>query len=688
MWRSTASTLGRTTRHYATHRSTTPDLLADLAALVARYPLVDPASVDRIHHALTDLERRDRPANVAIVGDRASGAQRLTTALVDDPLSNPPDVTVALESRRLDPNAPEAIRIQYDREARSTASEVRVPAKWLDDNSAAVTEIVHSGDVPPLESSFTTLHLADLVVVVVSSTSLLASRSARTLVLDLHEKPHVVICLDCPPNQAGDETLETLRYQLDKLLPTPPTYPAQGTSGTTTSRPQVVAVSTRQALAALSALVPSEPSTAPSFEAFQSDYLASNVPTVKDLVSSILTLHAPSSISTTTTTEARTQASEPTRLQLATARHVLSSALSRAAFTGAVIQDSLAAARATLSALEQQTDELSRQVAAHLAVDPETGLVPVPRRDLDRSVSALRTALDDRFQLYKVPFKADDLESELSLVANDAFLREWERDLVYSTAEFENLKRIVAETLDKTLASPPFSELSHSPPGASHEASARPPRSPTPPTTPTSLTSLYSPTVLNEVAQARHASPTSPSYLPPYALSSPVSHRRAQLSARGGPIQSLHRRTQQAVARAATVSVSSVASAVGAYGLEWIEWANAGAAAALGATFAVWTLQRGWEKAKKRFFQDVERVVGGVEEDLGVAFSNLLERAEYPTRLAVSLYRSKIQEREQEFTVVRDELRRIANASRDDGEVEGTATRRTHHDDEGSADGR
>lgn len=98
------------------------------------------------------------------------------TTLLDDPLASDDRVALTLESRRLDPNAPEAILIRlrpnspppgpfvlhtlaaeeltrnresrYGREGKVDAGEVTVPSTWLDDIKAELVEIAHGGKYP------------------------------------------------------------------------------------------------------------------------------------------------------------------------------------------------------------------------------------------------------------------------------------------------------------------------------------------------------------------------------------------------------------------------------------------------------------------------------------------------------------------------------------------------------------
>ena len=114
----------------------TVHLLRELDALLQSYPLLESAWPSRIAAAVEKSADPSRPATIAgqsplfliglllspwrgltsavgaVVGERDSGASQLVTTLLDDPLASDDRVALTLESRRLDPNAPEAILIR------------------------------------------------------------------------------------------------------------------------------------------------------------------------------------------------------------------------------------------------------------------------------------------------------------------------------------------------------------------------------------------------------------------------------------------------------------------------------------------------------------------------------------------------------------------------------------------------
>jgi hypothetical protein len=105
----------------------------------------------------------------------------------------------------------------------------------------------------------------------------------------------------------------------------------------------------------------------------------------------------------------------------------------------------------------------------------------------------------------------------------------------------------------------------------------------------------------------------------PSLLLGPVQNRLGQLlSAQGGPVAILQLRAQNAVRAAYALAATSVG---GAYAGWFAELASAEGALGVGALGAALGLRFGmarWEKAKRKFWLDFDRIQGGLEEDLQV----------------------------------------------------------------------
>lgn len=393
-------------------------------------------------------------------------------------------------------------------------------------------------------------------------------------------------------------------------------------------------ISTQQATAALEALNPTEPSHPPSYAQFQKGYLDSQIPQLHQLLTAAVRETGPRS--------AHTGLVSP--LQQQTAAYVLATALHRAAFAGATVADALASASAALSALVQQTDEACFALLRELGVsDPKNGLVPVPQDELQSAMAALEDLLLRRLAWYKLPYRVDDLHAEIALVVEKTYLPKFEDSLVFASGRAVAVAEELSAKADRVLASPAFAE---SPSSASLSPAAR-------------LASLHSPTMLNSIAQASrdalHSLSTAPT-----ALSSAVTRRRSQITAPGGPTDALQRRAQKAVVSSATWSLFSAGGALASQLTHYAELGTNVGVGLLGVTLGAWGLQRGWEKAKKRFRKDVrERVTGGLEEDLGVRANRIAERAAWKSRETVRLGEEAVRKRTEEWQRARAVLARI-----------------------------
>jgi hypothetical protein len=485
-----------------------------------------------------------------------------------------------------------------------------------------------------------------------SSTTLLSSRSAQTILLNLHTKPNLIVCVDTTTTtteSSSSSILQTLKHQLNTLFPN-------------SKNNTIMTISTEQALQALSTLVGTSSESTLNYQDFEKSYLTSQIPKLKSLLSQILSKH--NDLTTTT---------RPSILQEETANYVLDSVLSRAAFSLATLSDTLTCARSTLSALSEQTNESSKRLLSSPAIGLSggggDGMFPLPERELLYCKQSIQTVFDKRLQFYKLPFnKIDDISSELSLVISQTYLTDFEKHLLFSTGLFSSHSKELSNNLFDLLNKPPFSN--------NHL--------------------LNSSVLENTISKSLHPSPTSPTFIPPTSLSTPISSRRSQLV--NSPLSTLHRFTQKSLSKSLSFSLISVVSAIGLNLVHAVELSNCFAVGVLGSTLAVWNFQKSWEKGKKKFWREFERVSGGVSEDLGVKFfllslfslrhlstaqnkpltlclafqvvtKQLIERAEYPTRLAIKGYEAKIREKEVGLEELRKGLQEIARERRRGQEV-------------------
>lgn len=425
-------------------------------------------------------------------------------------------------------------------------------------------------EMGPLDSSVDALYSADAVVILLHESRGWSVPAVHSLLSQLSSKPNLLVALNAA-ERSNASTVKSLQAQLASL------------SGGSDIAPAVMAISTERALNALEALAPTEAGHSISFEKFQKGYVSSGVPQLKDRLAQIAAgAKEPASGSDATP-----------KLRQQTARHVLSKAVSMAALEGARLEDELHQVSSDVDALAFEATETSEAVLESLGV--EDGLMKLPSEDITDARASFDALLQGRLTWYMLPSRIDDLVPEIAVVASTSYLPQFEDQLVFTTGQLISLSQTLSKKTDDLLATPAFS-------AASRDSSP--------------LSSLHSPTLLNRIAQAERES----SILPSTALSSSIVARRNQITAPGGPAETLQSRAQNAVASAASLTSGSLALGAGMQFMQVAELATNVGVGLLGTTLAAWLLQRSWGRAKGRFLVDVERrVTDGLEEDLGAS---------------------------------------------------------------------
>ncbi|GAA5948692.1 hypothetical protein JCM3765_004976 [Sporobolomyces pararoseus] len=609
------STTTTTTKRYSSTRSTV-ELLSDLNQLLQQPPqhqpllaegLVSQTWLNRLNLAIKDLQSGKRNSRISIVGDLESGVQKLSNSILDDPLSNSgqesqQDVTVALETRSLTQPPPEQSTLSYE----------QIEAKWLKNHQTSLNEIIITREsIPPLlQSSFNTLHLSDSIILLISPTKLLSSSAIRQILQELNSKPNLIICVNTPPDAttatSSETILKTLQNELDTLFPTD-------------SSRIVMTISTEQALKALNQLN----STTSQFD--ETSYLSSRIPELKSLLSEILS-------------RSRKDLQETTSL------YILEKSLSKTFYNLINLKDTLFEAKSNLKALSLKLDESSNKLLSKsFKIDSQSssssllpGMFPLPELEVLSSKQEIEKVFKKRLQFYKLPFnKIDDISSELSLTISTTFLTNFEKDLIYLNTLLESYSnQLNSKIFDEFLSKPPFSENSKS-------------------------SILYSPLIENEISKS-FKSFKIPSQT---ALTTPLSLRRNQLIS--SPLSQLHRSTQKALTNSIIFSTTTILSSLGMNWLEWIDFNNSIGLAVLGIVVGIWKFQGKWEKFKKVFMKEIDRLNKGISEDLGVVTKKLIERCEYPTRLMIKSYESKIKQQEIYLKSFEKSLKEIEKESKE-----------------------
>lgn len=213
-----------------------------------------------------------------------------------------------------------------------------------------------------------------------------------------------------------------------------------------------------------------------------------------------------------------------------------------------------------------------------------------------RSRDAVKRYLDG-LKWWKLPWRIDEIGSEVGSIVRVEFGRELERKMVFATGRLEAEK----ERLDSSATAAVTSPSSNS--GAK-------------------LSPLFhSPVLVNELEQL--SSSTSASGLTPTTLLQPISTRLSQLtSPAGSPLMQLHYRAQLALLKGYSLSLGGPVASLGTYMYHGSSGGEevALAVSVLSVVGGMRWVVGGWETAKKRWWESWGRIEEGLERDLKVCF--------------------------------------------------------------------
>ncbi|KAK4057189.1 hypothetical protein OIO90_001684 [Microbotryomycetes sp. JL221] len=602
--------------------STTPStaqLVTDVRQLLRRYPLLQHTSwLARLDQAHSSLQHASN-TTIAIIGDKHSGLTQLVTATLDDPLATDTQLSVTLAARRLHKDTPEAIAISYGTKPSSSRHDLTVPSSWLKTNNIHLVEILH-GDVPPRNSSFDSLFASDAIVLVLADSRGYSASGIKQVLAEFESKPLFIIAANSPLDPTKP-SIETVEAQLDRLLP------GSNLSSSSSNKPDVITLSTKQAIDAIQTLSPTEPQHKPSYEQFSRRFIDSGVPQFMDKLQQIAsTNNVPSIESTNSST-----------LRLASVRHVIKRAIETSALEGGQIAAKLYEAKSDIAALTFVTTESTKTVLTALGI--QDGLLKIPTQDVQEAVNALNELLNSRLTWYRLPSRVDDIVAEIATVTSSTYLLSFENSLAFSTGRLTSLATTLSNKTDELVQTRAFA------PDTTDTSSNSDTRR--------QLSSLYSPLLLNKLAQASFDSLNISST----CLSSNVVNRRNQITSPGGPAEILQRRIQRSIVNNSLLSMSSIATGCLMQLFEFNELSTNLGIGLLGITLSSFFLQKNWIKSKNQFLLDVEkRITGGLEEDLGVAARRLIERATYKARTAVTLSEQILKHKQDDFNQFRQSL--------------------------------
>lgn len=202
--------------------------------------------------------------------------------------------------------------------------------------------------------------------------------------------------------------------------------------------------------------------------------------------------------------------------------------------------------------------------------------------------NTMKIYLNGTLKWWKLPWRVDELGSEVGSIVRVEFGRELERTMVFATGKLEAVK----ERLDSSATAA---------------------------VTPSSSPLFHSPILLNELNQLS----TSAHELTPTTLLPPISSRLHQLtSSAGSPLTHLHYRAQRVLLQGYAISLGGPVASLGMYvyhgssGGEEVALAISVLSVVGGMRWVV----GGWEKAKRRWWESLGRIEEGLERDLKVCY--------------------------------------------------------------------
>ncbi|KZT52869.1 hypothetical protein CALCODRAFT_75224 [Calocera cornea HHB12733] len=490
--------------------------------------------------AAEDLGAKRR-ARIAIVGDRLAGTRELVTALLDDPFS-PSHRRKAIWTRWDGLDGEEVVRIQHGNIVNAEGGMLTIPAPWLDKDGAELFEVVSSD----LTKHIPLLVTMDSILLVTDSTRLLSPLSQ--ILPHLPISPLAPTSLQLVINRLANHSFSYTPSEEDARVAAALEAYYRGAP-----HPTVTTVSSSLALEALEAFQSSASPNTDAVRTFQAKYVGSRITHLQTALSRPL----------------------PDDFQVNTAAGIASAAVGAANF--GVVE------------AEQEVED-ARRKAMWLQGEAERELgkwseVKELEEQADKAEGIVQAALA-RYAFWKLPWKVDDLGTEVRETIERTYGRELERKLCHDAGRLKEIQADFSTTTTRTLDSfAGSSDLGPSP--------------------------FFSPLLLNKIAQL-----TSLTTLTPTSLLYPIFHRRHQLIQPGGPVDHLHLRAQKLVLAAWASFIGSPLAGLAGWTIYDIQTGTAVAAVSFVWAGTAWWCQGNWRKGLKRFWQDWARVEKGLDVDL------------------------------------------------------------------------
>lgn len=521
--------------------------------------------------------------------DEYSGARELVTALLEEPFA--PDARKDSIRRRWREGPQNTERTitsvsliysgtqevdpshSYGFAPSEHPASVRVPSTWLQQFPVPI-EVCELPIVPlrnvSSSASYRTLFSSDVPIIVCNpvSTPLASLRSELSLILNHANAILVVVC-------SAESSAPYAEY-LSKQFPQPLS---------------VVFVDPSRALSAIRTLS-AEPGSSIAVQRYQDNYAASGISKFTSLLQDKLSVTSAGGISALYAASAR----EQIRASLCACYNTLKSA-----------ERDVDAATVSSITLRDSVVELEARVGAEVLGGDSVSEV---KKALARAKVEVKAVMD-RLTWWRCVWRIDDIGDTVKTAVDKAWCRELE-DRVSHQNDTPYLPSADAPQLIFHSGRLAASQDCLAKSTRTLLASYKPP------------SPLHSPVLQNTLLQIQ----SSPSYsVTPSALTSPVHARKMQLAY---PTNMLHSTAQR-------VTLGMGMSVLAGFGTAWAGWADKlgilGDAMATGleletaigtgmlmSTLGVWWMVGRWEKAKRRWWKDWDRIGEGLERDLKVSF--------------------------------------------------------------------
>ncbi|KAI0705083.1 hypothetical protein C8T65DRAFT_653159 [Cerioporus squamosus] len=515
-------------------------------------------------HLTPSAEQREKDrVRVVVYGtDWMAGANELVTALLEDPFVSDEQKQTLRSRWKAQPEGSRSVTIRYGTSPSADGDVVYIQSSWLQNFGVPV-------EVTEFKSP---------------ATGVLPDRELAKALFTA-DVP-IILCNPISTPVATTATYPTLPLSRDNtvlaILSPSPAHPAtaahghQGGGLASLGNVRIVFVDPARALHGLE-MLDSGVASPLAVQRYQDDFSGSNISSITHAVKELL-----SHDSTSVPPSARVVA-----VHAQTGRALIKDALatSRAVLRKAELEaDAVLTAK---SALRGQMEEAKAKV--HLEVFGAEG------KDGDEIAKAVAQAKKsvqptmDALQWYKLFWRVDDVREVVMAAVDRAWCRDLERKVCPS-------RGIISATVAADRIAPNSLCRSFKPASAYH-----------------------SPVLHNTLARIASA----PSYpITATALTSPLHARQSQL---GFPTERLHASAQRAV-------VDMSGSVLGGFGIAWAGWATelqltetALGVGMLSAAVGVrWAVGR-WEKAKRRWWKNWDRIGEGLERDLKGTLSQTME---------------------------------------------------------------